>query len=214
VIYGSGNPTTIAPQLPAFKSVNLMAVGNVRLTAGPEQAVSITIDDNIAPYLSTIVTGQELQISTEPGVNLQDYDLTVDLTMTDVERLSLTGVGSISGQSIFTADRISLSLSGVGNISLDIEVEELVTTVLGVGNVSLAGYARSHDCVHSGLGLLDAFAMVSDTATLIMSGAGDAKVYVDSLLNVTITGVGSVYYKGDPEINVTITGLGQLLNAN
>ena len=81
---GSGVLTIQHRSLPPFDELVLSAVGDVIITFGSPQIVTVTVDDNIMPHLVTEHTGTQLTIGIEEGVNAVDYDLTVNVVMTDV----------------------------------------------------------------------------------------------------------------------------------
>lgn len=213
-IIGSGNQVTQVRLLAPFYSVNLSTVGNVNLTHGSVQEVSITISDNLMEYVRTTVSSGTLIIDVEPGKKFSNFDLTVNLTMTNLEELSNSGAGSIESMNRFHVDSVKLNLSGAGNISLLLEAGQLNSTLTGAGNIVLSGEVDSHQIGHSGAGNLLAFSLVTETTTVNLSGAGKVEVFVNQLLNVTISGVGSVHYKGHPTIIQSITGSGSLIDAN
>jgi len=213
-ITGSGNLTTVVRTVPSFSAVHFQAVGDLRASSGTVQSVSITVDDNVVDYISTSVTNGALVIAVSDNITVQDYDLAVDVTMTDLEEFKLSGVGNIVGQSLFTADIVRIVMSGVGNVVLNLDAELLSTVLTGVGNIELSGSVRQHDCTHSAVGNLESFSMSSDTSFITLSGVGSCNVRTDSLLDVMLTGAGSVSYKGYPTINATVTGSGSIVDAN
>jgi hypothetical protein len=213
-ITGSGVMTTVGRTLPDFQTVIFTTVGDVNLTSGAEQVVSITVDDNISDYIITTVENGILTIGSDPNVNVKEFDLTVNLTMTDLEKLSLVGVGQFAGTNQFESGNIDISLSGVGNIIINLNTDFLNTSLSGVGNVVLTGGVDMHQCINSGIGDINAFGLESDTTVAVLSGIGSISVYVTDSLDVTLTGVGSLYYRGSPSITQNVTGYGQVINAN
>ncbi|MFH2055645.1 MAG: head GIN domain-containing protein [bacterium] len=212
---GSGVLTTVERTLPTFHSVALITVGNVILTSGNQQSVEITIDDNLLEYLETEVSGGELRVKFDDAVDPQDFELRVEITMTDLQSISLVGVGTISSLNMFTVDSVYVSLTGVGTVNLEVDTDKLVSVMTGVGTIALSGEAENMMVTHSGVGHLAAFGLKAGSARITQTGVGDSEVYVEDHLDVTITGAGSVYYKGSPEFGtITITGVGQLINAN
>lgn len=213
-VTGSGDLITEERTLSEFHSVDLLTVGVVRLTSAAEQSVSITVDDNVMQYIVTTVVNGELRISSDPSVSLTNFDLTVNLAMTDLESLTLSGVGTIISLSQFEVDSLDIVLSGVGNITMGLQADYLMTSLSGVGSLNLNGAVAYHDCLHGAVGSISSFPLISDTTIAILSGVGSAEVYVNDTLDVTISGSGSLYYKGQPVVVENISGTGQVIDAN
>lgn len=213
-ITGSGNLITESRTIPPFNSINLVTVGNVQLTQGATQSVSVTVDDNVMDYILTTVSNGVLTISSDTGVNVTDFDLILNITMIDLEDLTLTGVGNIISAGTFNADVVDLLLHGVGNIDMSLNVDRLNSIFSGVGNFQLLGSADRHQIIHSAVGNMNAYSLVTDTTIAVLSGVGNAYVFANDTLDATITGMGSLYYKGDPAVHQTITGQGRVIDAN
>jgi hypothetical protein len=211
---GSGTLTTEVRALPAFRSVQLNTVGTVNLSSGGTQRVSITVNDNLLQYIILSVVGETLNVDTEPGHLFNNLNLTVDLTMTDLETLTVNGVGTISSTNSFMVDSVTLGLNGAGSINLTVEAVQLNSTHTGAGTITLNGKVDTHTAGIQGAGPLLAFGLISETSTVTIGGAAKAEVYVNQVLNATITGSGSIYFKGWPTINATITGTGSVIDAN
>jgi Putative auto-transporter adhesin, head GIN domain len=214
-IVGSGNSTTIIRDLASFHSISCTTEADINISSGSTQSVSITVDDNVVDYIFTAVSRSgSLTISTDPDVNLSDFYLTINLVMTDLELISLSGAGNITGQNSFPSDNVNISLSGAGNISLILDVDYLFSSLTGAGNIILNGTADTHQLVHTGVGNIMAYGLTTESTIATLSGVGLAQVFASSSLNVTIAGIGSLYYKGDPTITSTITGIGAIIDAN
>jgi len=214
-IVGSGNPTTETRTVPPVHSVMLRIPAQVILTYGTEQAVTVTIDDNLLDYLQTMDSSGILIIRFDESVSISQYELTVALTMTDLQAITCASPGSITGTNKFVVDAVSLVLSSPGSIDLELEVNQLASVISGTGDINLVGTADAHNIVISGVGNLKAFEFVTGMCNAVISGTGNAEVTVTSLLDVVISGIGSVYYKGNPPIiNVVITGTGSVIDSN
>jgi len=213
-ITGSGDMTTVSRTLPDFRSLVLASSGTVNITPGSTQSLSITVDDNVLEYITTEVHDATLEIRTDNRVQLSNYTLTVNITMTDLESLVLSGSGSIIGQNPFTVDAAALVLSGSGNINIELDTEALSSVISGSGAINLTGSATQHAPVVSGSGTIHAFGLDSDNCAAVVSGSGIIEVTAANQLDAVISGSGNIYYKGHPAITQTITGSGSVVDAN
>ncbi len=214
-ITGSGDPASELRTLPEFHAVTLSTVGTVWVSVGQAQSVRIQVDDNVMDYIITTVVNGELFITSDPSVSLSDFDLYVTLATTDLEGLTLTGVGTMESEgNILDLDSFYVNLSGVGNINVRLLADYMRSTLSGVGDVSVEGSVNFHRIIHSAVGTITAYECSTDTTVAVLSGIGNAQVFVNDYLNVTIGGRGSLYYMGMPDITSVITGTGQLIDAN
>lgn len=213
-IWGSGHYVTEIRTLPDFHSVEMSTAGNVNITYGTEQDVAITVDDNILKYITIAVHNGKLIIGVTPNTRLSNYNLTVNLTMTDLEELTTSSAGSIVGKNRFSADHVRLILNSAGNISLELEAEELNSSLSSAGNLFLSGSVVEHRSTLSSAGSLHAFNLNTDKTLITLNSAGNAEVYVTQLLDAGLFSVGSLFYKGNPKIISNITSLGRIINAN
>ena len=219
-IHGSGDLVDVLREVESFDSVILNTVGDVNLTFGTEQELVVTVDHNLLKFITTDVTGGVLVIdrNVPNDVKVTGQSLMIDVTMSSLKSLTLdeNGVGSFTTDSSkFQVENVNLDLAGVGNMDLELEIEQrLHLQLTGVGNVTLVGSADRFDCEHSAVGNVEAFGLAVNHCTVVSSGVGDTKINVASSLDVTIDSTGSVYYKGRPSIDSLITGTGQLIDAN
>ena len=213
-IVGSGILTIETRTAAAFHSLNMNTTGTVNVSQGIAQSVSVTVDDNIQQYITTTVTGGVLDVFVPADVQVSSFDLTIDVTMVDIKKLAMSGVGSLSSAMQIQIDTLEVELAGVGSATLDLSVADLHTTISGVGSVSLTGSVTSHEFTVAGDGDLDAFGLATDTTLVAIGGVGTAELVANDLLDVIISGQGTVSYKGRPAISVDISGTGQLVDAN
>lgn len=179
----------------SFHSVSLQGVGNILLTQGPTQSLRIETHEGVLNNLKTTVVNEVLQIDFESCLQGEINQLDIFITIPEIRRLELDGVGTITAQNNFDLDNLSLGLRGVGDITINGTTDLLEINSLGVGNVH-------------------AFEMISDMCNIVLSGVGNVEVTVNSELDVVISGAGNVFYRGDPTITTDIAGSGNLINAN
>jgi hypothetical protein len=191
-IVGSGNVVSEGRSVAPFHSIDLAAVADLLVTQGNSQAVGVETDDNIIQHIFTSVSNGVLTISADVDYTTQ-HGVIVTLDLIELQRISLSGVGSITGQN-------------------DISATDLVVTLGGTGKITISGNADTLAATLSGVGDIDASGLQTETCTVLLGGTGDCRVNVTQLLNATISGIGDIYYSGNPPtINESITGTGSLI---
>lgn len=166
--------------------------------------------------LSKVITEVDrgkLKIKLEKG-NWRNVDLTVYVTVRNLESVGNGGSGDMILESDFGANNFSIGLSGSGSISANkINADKLNVGMSGSGKVYIAG--GQADKVHigqSGSGDLDALNFVADAVDIGKSGSGDTSISVNQALTVGSSGSGNIYYRGNPEKqSIGISGSSRLI---
>ena len=163
---------------------------------------------------NTVVHKGLMEIKIQSGISMSNMDLTITVTMTDLEVLIATSAGSITGTNLFNADNVSLNLSSAGDIRLALSAENVQSTLSSAGDLYLEGDATHHSATLSSAGDLYAFNFATKTTNVTLSSAGNAHIYASQRLYATVTSAGSVYYKGHPWMQQTTTSQGRVVNSN
>lgn len=213
-ISGSGVLITEPLELPEFHSIENMTAGRVNLTYGTTQSVSVTADDNINEYFTAEVRNSKLVITKKRNAKLKDYELIYDITITDLEELTVNSAGSFVGTNKFEAGDVVLTTNSAGSISLELETNELLSYVNSAGSIKLSGIVYEHRAFVSSAGSLYAFDLSTNKTIINLSSVGCAEVYVTEILDATVSSLGSLYYKGNPQVYQTVTSFGRVINAN
>jgi len=209
-ITGSGNVVSKEVTVGEFHSVDFGIDGNLYITQATPQSLRIEAEDNVLEALTVKVENGRLTIfsyrcfrTTKP--------VNVYVSMEEVSDLSLSGSGTIIGQSELNADTLKLSISGSGSSYLTLNVEELNTVISGSGESKVKGTAKGHTIRISGSGDLMAFDLSTERTDITVSGSGDAEVDASQELYVSIPGSGNVYYTGDAAVSLTVSGSGRVV---
>jgi hypothetical protein len=107
----------------------------------------------------------------------------------------------------------SLAITAAGATSLRIDaldVESLRIRASGAVKAELAGRATEVSIGLSGAGSVRAPDLVSQAATVDVSGAGSVVVRAEKSLRVDLSGAGLVEYLGNPEVTRSVSGLGRI----
>ncbi len=209
-VRGSGDITTEERDVSNFHKVHLSGVGNLIITQGEDESLTIEADDNIIPLIETDVFGERLTISFKRGYNfIPSAKIKFHLTVVDLDEISLSGAGDIDCED-FETESLEFKVSGAGDLNFDASAERIGVDLSGAGNINLSGKVDSQDVEISGAGKYNGENLESKKCEITVSGAGSATVNVSEELGVEINGVGNVYYIGTPQITQDISGLGRV----
>ncbi len=202
-------------ELDSFSKLSLEISGNVFITKGSDQRVTVTAQSSIVELLrQTSVTDNTWIIGDFDSCITTDEGIVINVTVPMLTAVSVSGSGNVVVQDSFSQNSVLLTASGSGSIDGRFETTNMECTVSGSGGISVEGTTQELEVSISGSGSVAAFALPSETCQAIVSGSGDASVNVRDVLDVLISGSGSVSYKGNPTINSTISGSGSVNNAN
>ena len=210
-IIGSGNVVEESRSVSGFSSVELAGEGHLDIEQTGSESLRIQTDDNLLRYILTSVVGSELEIRTEPGVDIEptnsvQYFLTVD----DLTSAEMTGAGTINCRDLST-DSLDVDFSGVGEVVFtDLDAQRLDLDMSGVGDVRFTGRVTEQVVRISGVGDYDGGGLATQRTTIEINGSQVATVRVANRLVVTIVGSGIVRYIGNPTVESTITGSGRV----
>ena len=214
MVSGSGKVVTENRQVSGFNSVTFTGLGDLTITQGANEGLTIEAEDNIMPRITTTVSNGDLTIGFE-SENWQDLvrptrPVKFDLKVRSLSQIDLQGLGSVTMPS-WQADAATIKVGGAGGIKINkLIAGNLTITMTGAGNVDLAGKVTSQTINLRGLGNYSGGDLDSQQTTVNLTGAGGAEVWARSDLNVKISGAGSVSYYGSPAVTKSITGLGVL----
>lgn len=211
-IQGNGNILTQERQVSRAERIKLQGSYDVEITQGPLTSVKVEADENILPYILTSNEGGSLVIKSKGNVNLvATRSLKIFITTPRLEEVHLAGSGNVTGKSKFTeGNKLNLSISGSGDMRMELNTPELTATISGSGSMTLQGETKNENIRISGVGDYNADALKAENAKVRIAGTGDVKVYADMTLDVNIAGGGSVFYKGNATVKQHVSGVGEV----
>ncbi len=212
IIIGSGRVATENRSVSNFNAVSLSGFGDLIITQGEIEALTVEVEDNLLPYIRTEVRNGTLSIGVEnrsgPIIPTPTKLVRYNLTVKDLQAVDLSGAGSIRSASL-KSDNLKIGISGAGNVTLDhVEAASLTSILSGAGGLKLSGQVTNQTATLSGVGGYDAPDLSSKSTRIMVSGLGGATVWAIDSLDVTISGAGSVSYYGNPRLQQTTSGAG------
>ncbi len=215
-VKGNGQVKKETREVSNYASLTSHGSMNVEIAYGNSNKVEVEADENLLPYIETVVEDGQLIIRSKKNVNIKTSSkMVVYVSMTKITSIQLSGSGNINGDGTFSNNgKTEIALSGSGNIKLGFDsFDELDLGVSGSGNMDLkSNTTKNITAKISGSGNIDCSSISCQDVDAKISGSGNIKVYASRNIDAKIAGSGNVYYKGDsPNISSKIAGSGKVL---
>ncbi len=190
-IAGSGVLKVEERAVPAFTAIEQDNTGQIFITQGDTEKLTIESDDNVLPVLVSEVHNGVLRLSVETGKAYSGVKkLVYRITVRRLDRIDLRGTASANIKSV-KGQRLAVFLSGTGGLTATGKVTELRLSVSGTSSV-------------------DAHGLFVERANVSLTGTGSARLAVNKEIDAKLSGTGSLSYSGRAHINSAITGTGAI----
>ncbi len=192
-----------------FSKIYIGGAFNVYLSQGNSYEVIVEATSEDMENIVAEVSGNKLQVKTRKGARNVKGD--IYLTFKDIDEIHSAGASNVKSETVIKAHNFGVKSSGAGEMSLELEVDDIKISSSGASTLTLSGKAGNQDISLSGAGSIKAFDLVGKSASITASGAGNIRVNVTGTLNVRSSGASSVRYKGSPEVeSIKISGAGSV----
>ncbi len=187
---GNGDEVIESRELVDFYEVACSGSMDLTVVQGEEFKVTVYGDSNLMDYVETSVRGNRLILSTKDGYSPSPMP-SIEVQMPLCTRVERVGSGATA---LFGLDggRLSLSLTGSGDLTAEGEMSEVDLSMTGSGNVDL-------------------LALRAASMTVNKFGSGEASVSVVEQLHCDGAGSGDVVLAGDPKLSFDFAGSGSLV---
>jgi predicted small secreted protein len=206
VVRGSGDMVTETRDVSGFDSVDLSGSGDVIITQGEGESLTIETDDNVMEHITSEVRGGTLHLGTKELISVSPTRLVFTLGVDDLNAADVSGSGSIEADSIET-DSLEIDVSGSGDVKVDsLTAGDLGVRISGSGDVQLAGEVSEQDIDISGSGNYRAGDLLTETTVISISGSGEATLWTTESLDADVSGSASINYYGNPTVTSSSSG--------
>lgn len=208
----NGSEVTDNRAVEAFNHLDINGVFEVFLKQGDQESLVIEADKAVAKHIISKLSNNTLYLSMEDDYDFGDIDpIKIYVQVKDLKSLKNEGVGTVTCQNPLKLDQLSVNCEGVGATDLKLSANSLILKSETVGAITLAGKVKDADITHNGVGVLQAFELLTQHLKLSSEGVGAAEVYASESIDITANGVGSVQYKGNPKTkNIKSEGIGKV----
>ncbi len=216
----TGNRVTESREISNFDRVALRDYGELVITQGGQESLTIEAHPDILPKIKTEVRAGKLVIKISGtwldklgdalSTGLIRLRIKYNLTVKKLTGLEIAGAASVKASDIET-DRLALKLSGAGQVNIKaLSAEVLEVDLPGACAINVSGKVGEQRIAMSGAGSYRAPKLESKRASVDLRGAGQATVWAVEDLDVVIRGLGSVEYYGTPTLKKSISGIGTI----
>lgn len=199
-----------------FSKLHFDGAYTVIVEQGQTCSVKLEAEPKLLAKVTTEVKNGTLKVDTKGrgwfgSCHNDREDIKVYITVKDLKAIDIDGSADLTGKGRFISDTMDLSISGSGDISLELEAKVTEAAIAGAGDVKLTGKTQSFSAAIAGSGDIKAFDLVSEKCEVSIAGSGDCQVNASQELEISIAGSGDVSYKGNPaKVNSSVTGSGDV----
>ncbi len=183
-VTGNGVMATQQRNLGNFNGVDVSGPMKVYISQNPVSSIKIEADENLLEYIEIENHGDVLEISTRRGYNLRPRaGIAIYITAPSFEKLAVTGSGNLKSQTkIANGKNMEVSVTGSGDVLLDIDAPAIHTEITGSGAIRVNGSTRNLSTDITGSGELHAFDLLSESVDVEISGSGEVEVFASKQL--------------------------------
>lgn len=197
---GSGQVVTQAYAPPHFDAVELRTRAAVELRRDDREAVSLRIDDNLAPLVDVYVRQRVLVIEDHRAYHASQAQVVV--TAPVFTAITVAARTAVQGHDL-VAPRLRVSAADDSAVALSqLAVETLAVDGSGHAALKLAGVANDLALTLGGDVTVEAAGLGARRVAVNASGRAAAVVAPERLLTVNASGAASVRYYGSPTLTV------------
>jgi hypothetical protein len=209
LLRSSGDQTTQTREISGVTAVRLLTSGNLTITTGGSETLSITAGSNDLPGLTSQVIDGTLILDNKDSIG--SSGISYELTVGPLDRLEVSGSGNATGIGTLRGDSTVLA-SGSGSVELSgLDMTSVVVDLSGSGGVTLSGTANTQRVTSSGSGDYNGSALQTAETEIEVDGSGSARVQVTERLSATVNGSGDITYTGDPQqVDRSASGSGEI----
>ena len=225
-IVGSGNLITQEMDFTDFTKLEIGHVFQAKVTRADSFSFNITVDDNLLEYVTVRKSGDTLRIYLKTGYTYIGTTKIVEITMPEIDKLSLSGASRVEVSGFRSSDRLEFEASGVSSLNIDdmkagetgfeisggsnvsggIEISEGRFNISGASSIDLEGYASDISIEASGASRANLANFSVSNATVKINEASVVTVNTSGTIDGNISGASRLTYRGDPALTIEMSG--------
>jgi hypothetical protein len=206
---GDGQKVSQTRTVAAFTAIRVEGAIDAAIQVGGTPSVTVTIDQNLQPLVSTEVSGGTLVIRTKDACWTGKG--VVEITVPLLRGVSLRGSGDVTVEG--GQGELALQVEGSGDLRWSGTATRLDASIAGSGDLRLTGTADQAHLSVAGSGDVKASGLTAREADVSVAGSGDVEVTLDGgTLRARVAGSGDVIWHGRATVEqASVSGSGEIV---
>lgn len=202
IVKGSGYVLTQQRETDYFNSIEVSQHISVAIVQGEFQPITVEADDNLFPYIKTVVRNSVLKIYISDTVNIVKYaDLNVLISMPTIRSLYASNNSHIDATpQLWKINDIQIKASENSQIKLHLEAENTIVNGRTSAFIELKGKTRNLKAQLKTAAYLEARNLQTNEANLEMAIGAKAEINVIRTLAYNLSGNARLIFRGTPTI--------------
>ncbi len=216
--------TEISYDFKTFQGIEAASVFDIKVIKSPTPVVKITIDKELASILDIQVENNVLKLKLRKGKHTVNV-LKAVINMPELQSVNLSGSCNLRSDDTFETEHFAATLSGSGNLNLNLKSQSATLNLSGSGDVKLVAECKKMDLSTSGssdmliegksefLNIIThgssnikAANLAGSVVNITSSGSSDVEVHAEKKLSVNSSGSSDIRYSGQPVVDIHTSG--------
>lgn len=197
-----------------FSGVSSAGNYSIFITMGNTESLRLEGKADVISEIETKVENGVLKISKKKSLNKKSWSSTervnIYIEAKTLHSLAVVGSGDIEVAGLINATKLTNTISGSGNISLEMSAKNYVALISGSGEIEAKGKSENTSITIAGSGDFKGKELESDLANAKISGSGNIVLTVNKNLDALISGSGDIKYAGNPSVKYSKSGSGNI----
>jgi hypothetical protein len=207
-LFGSHEVTTVSPAADGIDRLDFSNEVDAVVVQGSPPRVEITINENLRDYLRVRSAGGRLEVGMQDGYDYQRLVLDVRVTVPSLSAIELSGASQahLEGLERAPVPRFAATASGASHLSGGVVTDRLDLELSGASEADLSGSTRELSLEASGASHATLDRLPATLASVELSGASHAAVWVDSEVHGQASGASTLVVRGSASTNIETSG--------
>jgi len=121
-----------------FTGINASSVFDITVTKGSTESLTIETEEGVMPYVRSEVRNGVLHLYLDNGNRIKNIKtLKASVVMKDLDKVLLSGTCKLTANDLFTSAKFTGDCSGVSNLTVNVNTDQLNINASGACNVQL-----------------------------------------------------------------------------